>query len=145
MTFSASCFDFAQHDLQPGSLSQSGFHFQARADQVCAFADSEQAEVSARGEVCGAIRHLKADTVIADFEFDLLIGKVDVERGVFRLCVAHNIIQRLLRDTVKRQFHFVGKMLFPSRFLELNFQEVGLAGFARQHFERGDTFGRSSR
>ena len=83
MTFSASCFDFAQHDPQPGPLSQSGFHFQARADQVCAFADSEQAEMSARGEVCGAIRHLKADTVIADFEFAFSIGKVDVEHGLF--------------------------------------------------------------
>ena len=70
MTFSAS-----QPDFEPGSLSRSGFHLQAGADQIRALADTQQAEVTAGREVGGALRHVEADAVIAHLQLGFLLSK----------------------------------------------------------------------
>ena len=78
MTFVTSYFDpsmnsgqrFAQYDLEPGSPPQGGFDLEPRADQVRAFVDSQQAEMSIGGKICRAVRYDETIAIVAYFHLE---------------------------------------------------------------------------
>lgn len=55
--------------------------------------------MSARSEVRGTFWNAEADPIVRDFQPDFLV-KGDLNVGMFGLCVTHNVVQRLLRNTI---------------------------------------------
>jgi hypothetical protein len=49
-----------------------------------------------------------------------------------------HIVERFLRNAIQRQLHFARESPFLPRFTKIHNQIVGLADFARQHFQRSD-------
>src|SRR3990172_10193156 len=93
----------SQTDPQPGPPSGSGLHLQPRPDQLGAFADPQQAEVPARREIGGALRHLEAPPIITDLHANLTVSKCDLQVGAPGVCMPDHVAEGLLRDPVERQ------------------------------------------
>ena len=75
-------------NLKPGS------------DQLGAFPHPKQAEVPARCEVCWALGYDESTAIVADFQADLVLTEIDVERRAAGFGVAYYIAQCFLSDAV---------------------------------------------
>ena len=91
-------------DDQPRPTSGRALNLEPASDQISAFSDPKQTEVTARRKVSRAFWNAKANAIVSNFQFDFLV-KGDLQADMLGFCMMHHVIQGLLRNAIQSQFH----------------------------------------